>query len=731
MANVTVNENDASGVATLTVTLSAASTASVAVDVTTLDGSAVAPEDFTALSPTTIVFAPGEISRTLDVAITDDSLAEGDEAFTLALSNPINATRSNTTATVTIIDNEPSPCGAPVYNRATEQGIFVWKDCASGRWQTRMTAGGSTVSYRGKLIADQNVLNVVGFSIEAVDTLDFTSDPTRISYLLANGGSGQDGFDFSLATGASACFTVDAPTSVPVYVGAARTPVAPPFDLATLAACTIALPPTIAITDVTVAENAPDGQAAFTLSLSAASQSPVAVDIATVAGTATHPDDFTALPVTTVNFAPGETTRVVAVAIQNDALAEGDESFSVTLSNPVNALLVDTSATATIVDDEPSPCGTPVYNRTSEQGVFLWKDCTTGTWRARMTTGTGTVTYTGKVLADQNFASVAGFSIEAADALDAQSDPKQIAYRLTGGPGTQDGFDFGVPAGANTCFTVDLPASVPVYVGAARTQIAAPFDLSTLSRCGAILPTTVSIAGVTVAENDPAGEARFVIALSQPAATEITVDVSSADATASAPDDYTALPLTTVTFAAGETSQTVAIAIQDDTLPEGDETFTLTLSNPVNAVLGAATATGTITDDEPSPCGAPVYNKATEQGIFIWKDCGTGRWSARMTAGAGTVTYQGSVSADQAFLNVTGFNLEASDTLNVTSVPSRITYRMTGGPSSQDGIDFNVPAGASACFAVDAPTSAPVYLGAARTLMTAPFDLGTQGACVP
>lgn len=57
----------------------------------------------------------------------------------------------------------------------------------------------------------------------------------------------------------------------------------------------------------------------------------------------------------------------------------------------------------------------------------------------------------------------------------------------------------------------------------------------------------------------------------------------------------------TVTFAAGETEQTITIEVAGDTVTEGDEGFTVTLSNPTGgAVLGTATTAGTIRNDDVS-----------------------------------------------------------------------------------------------------------------------------------
>ena len=69
---------------------------------------------------------------------------------------------------------------------------------------------------------------------------------------------------------------------------------------------------------------------------------------------------------------------------------------------------------------------------------------------------------------------------------------------------------------------------------------------------------------------------------------------ATSDGTATAGTDYTATS-GTLTFAAGETEQTVSVPVLDD----DGETVTLTLSNPAGAVLGDGSATGTIHNTDP------------------------------------------------------------------------------------------------------------------------------------
>ena len=112
---------------------------------------------------------------------------------------------------------------------------------------------------------------------------------------------------------------------------------------------------------------------------------------------------------------------------------------------------------------------------------------------------------------------------------------------------------------------------------------------------GAVPVLSVDDVSVTEGTDD---NADFLVRLT-PAATEtVTVDYATADGTAMQPDDYTNTS-GMLTFNAGETEKTVSVPIVDDSVEDGGETFTFTLSNPsANAALGDAEATATINNDE-------------------------------------------------------------------------------------------------------------------------------------
>ena len=108
VADLSIPEGDTGTTnASLTVALSAPSGKPIWVDYSTADGSADS-FDYAGISGT-VLLAPGETSRTVDVAVSGDRTYEPDETFTFALQNPVNATLGSTPAAVTIQNDDAIP----------------------------------------------------------------------------------------------------------------------------------------------------------------------------------------------------------------------------------------------------------------------------------------------------------------------------------------------------------------------------------------------------------------------------------------------------------------------------------------------------------------------------------------------------------------------------------------------------------------------------------------------
>ena len=109
-------------------------------------------------------------------------------------------------------------------------------------------------------------------------------------------------------------------------------------------------PPTLTINDVSDIERKFGNVLFFEITLSAASGKTVTVEYATLTNSAIEIDFVPAKG--TLTFFPGQTTKNVAVPIFSDELSESDETFTINLSNPNNAIITDGQGIGTIIDDD-------------------------------------------------------------------------------------------------------------------------------------------------------------------------------------------------------------------------------------------------------------------------------------------------------------------------------------------------------------------------------------------
>lgn len=107
--DVSVTEGNAGTTnAVFTVSLSAPSTQTIAVDFATADGTAIAGSDYASTSGT-LTFNPGETSKTVTVAVTGNTLFEPNKTFFVNLSNPTNAIIADGQGVGTIINDDLAP----------------------------------------------------------------------------------------------------------------------------------------------------------------------------------------------------------------------------------------------------------------------------------------------------------------------------------------------------------------------------------------------------------------------------------------------------------------------------------------------------------------------------------------------------------------------------------------------------------------------------------------------
>jgi hypothetical protein len=593
----------------------------------------------------------------------------------------------------------PYSCGRPVFQASQDAGAFVWRDCRNDLWKVRFASGGPGTVYTGRVLSQLPFVDVSPFSIEATDVFDTESDPRQAVFEFEVAGTGQDGFDVILAAEASGCLIVDSPTAAPVIYGPFNALVTQPVDLLTGGSCALSLN-ALSVTGAAANESA--GSIDFVVSLSAASVTPVEVSVATADGTATAGSDYSALALQVLTFQPGETEKVVTVGILDDAIAEGDETFFLTLTNPSGATITAASATATINDDE---VGLSIADVAGAESA-------------------GTLTFTVSLSTARTVPVTVEFSTADVEATAGQDYVAVAPTVLTLDPGE-------LMASVSVTLVDDHliegnETFLALLANASGAQIVDGSAIGTIVDDES--PAVLTVADIAAVESD--GVLTFTAMLSAPLAAAASVDFATQDGSAVAGTDYLAASGTLV-FAPGNVSRSVQLTLLDDQLPEPGEAFFLRLTNPANLVLARTQATATVADDDGALiCGEPDWDPAGEALVAIWQNCIEGTWHLRATAGSGFRSYAGTVFSNQGFESVTGVSIEGGDTLDVSSDPTAIVFGLGMTAPGFDGIDFAASADASLCVDVNVQPGSSVIAGAGRVPVTlSRFDPRTLQSC--
>ena len=544
--------------ATFTVSLSAASGQAVTVDYATVDGSAIAPGDYTATSGL-LSFAPGEISKTVDVALIGDARDEIDESFTVGLSGASNATIADDLGFGTITDDDPEPSLSVDDVTVTEGN--------SGTVSATFTATLSAVSGRAVAVnfATANDSAVApGDFAAAAGTLNFAAGVTTQTVTVNVNGD-----------------LLDEPTES-FFVNLSLPSNATLGDGQGVGTITDDdTEPTVSVGDAMVTEgDAGTTNAVFTVSLSSQSGLPVTVDYSSTPGTATSPADFAAVS-GGLSFAAGETTQTITVAVAGDLLDEDVENYTIGLSNPSNAALGDDLGLGTINDNDPLPA-LSVSDVTVTEG-------NAGTVNAVFTV---TLSPLSGRAASVNYAT-------ANDSAVAGSDYTAAAATLNFAAGvTTQTVTVAVNADlldeANETFFLDLS-------GATNATISDSRGVGTITDDDP--QPSLSLSDVTVNEHE---DATFTVTLSTASGRDVTVDYATANGTATSnppsgeEQDFEAAS-GSLTFLAGQTSKTVTVTVSEGDHDELDETFFLNLTNPGGATVSDAQGMATIVDNDPPP----------------------------------------------------------------------------------------------------------------------------------
>ena len=553
------------------VTLDKPATLPVGVSYTTVGDTAAAGSDFTGASGV-LSFAPGEVVKTVTVNIANDTAAEMDEYFAIQLSSPSNAVLLGSGATATIAANDAPPASAPYVTArplatdetaALQYVVIELSAPSTNEVRIDFDIQNGTANYHTSAPDFQRVNGTLVFApgVTAMTVaVPIINDSTREGPELA---------------------WVALDTPVNAVVQQRLTPIHF-FDNDATAGV-----PAISVTDPVVDETG--RRASFQVWLDKPSIAVVSVNYATADGTATAGADYRATT-GTLQFAPGEVVKTVQVDITDDGAAEVDEYFTLQLSAPSGATLVEPAGRAQIGASDAPPASAPY--------VFARPAAADESVAAQQVVIQLSAPSTNEVRVNYDFANATG------NYHTSQPDFQRHNGTLVFAPG-------------ETTKVVMLPITDNT-VGEAREmlwlELSSPVNATVPQRLSPIwLHDNDATAGTPVASvsdavvDERSGYATFFIALDRPSTSLVSVSYATADETALAGADYRATS-GTLFFAPGETVKAVQVDILDDAIAEPDEFFRLQLTDGSGTTLGDAVGGGFIGRNDTALVSRPVVS---------------------------------------------------------------------------------------------------------------------------
>nr|NCR88478.1 hypothetical protein [Microcystis aeruginosa G13-10] len=335
-AQFTVRE-DGVAIVAVTVIRTDGSDGNVGATINLTDGTAIAIGDYNNAS-VTVNFTPGETSQTIVIPIVNDAIYEPDETINLTLTNPTGGATlgSQTTATLTILDNDPPQQGILAFSQSSysinENGTAVTQ-------VTVMRSGGSD----GEVSATINLFNG-----SATAPSDYNSSPIIVNF--ANGETSKTVVipivnDTVYEANETINLTLSNPTGGAIIRGQNTAVVTIVNDDIEL---------NFSSRTYNAGENGVPA-AQVTVNRAGITSVPVGVTLLLRNGTATAPDDYLDTPIA-VTFAPGETSKTVTIPIVDDEQLEANETILLSLTDPTNGATLGSQATASLTiasDDLP------------------------------------------------------------------------------------------------------------------------------------------------------------------------------------------------------------------------------------------------------------------------------------------------------------------------------------------------------------------------------------------
>ena len=297
-----------------------------------------------------VVFAPGMTTQTINVSVNGDLLDEFDEKFKVILRTPLNAVIGRAEGVATIIDDDSPPTISindvtiKEGNSGSASALFpVFLSAASGKpISISIATSDDTGNAPGDYTSISLILNFAPGQVAQVVPVSVLGDTTV---------EPDERFVVNLSS----------PTNVTLADGQAAGFIGNDDTSLQFSAASFAVDESAPAVNITVTR-AGDTASATSFDYVTTDTDNFTVNCGNVAGNAFARCDF-ATSVDTLIFAPGETAKTFSIPIINDSIAEGNETFGVTLSNVTGGATLDSPSTATItINDNDAVTGpNPIF----------------------------------------------------------------------------------------------------------------------------------------------------------------------------------------------------------------------------------------------------------------------------------------------------------------------------------------------------------------------------------
>nr|WP_302848533.1 Calx-beta domain-containing protein [Vibrio cholerae] len=400
-----------------------------------------------------------------------------------------------------------------------------------------------------------------------------------------------------------------------------------------------------------------------------------------------------------VKVPAGQTDFTVKVQTTDDTIFEGNETFTVTAKTPEQSTAQ--TGTVTIVDNDAAPTVTGVTNSAGAAGINVDEGAVADI-KVTLSNPSKTETTVELTLSSGTAEKNVDFTgTKVTIILGDGTELKDVAVADDGS------FQVKVPAG-QTDFTVKVQTTDDtIFEGNETFTVTAKTPEQSTAQTGTVTivdndaaPTVTGVtnsAGAAGINVDEGAVADIKVTLSNPSKTETTVELTLSSGTAEKNVDFTGTKVTIilgdgtelkdvavaddgsfqVKVPAGQTDFTVKVQTTDDTIFEGNETFTVTAKTPEQST--AQTGTVTIVDNDAAPT-VSISSKAvvSEEGLDLGLKDEQGSPDTTNSAAASGIITIGDIDSDAVTVTLSGPNGITSGGENVEWVWNGSSHTLIG-----------------------------------------------------